>query len=121
MHTINEKDVQKNKLMGRDYKLMFNQSVLGVKNLCGVVSFFPAKMHAPGHIHKDAEEVIYVLKGNGYLTIGNKKENISPGTVGYIPKGKPHSINNTGNETIKLYCVFSPPIKIGNYKDIQHK
>ena len=73
MFTINEKNVRKNKLVGRSYKLLFGPAVLGVKNLSGVVSFFPAGAHAPGHVHKDAEEVIYVLKGQGYLMIGNRK------------------------------------------------
>ncbi len=121
MYTIKEKDVNKERLAGRDYKLLFGPTVLGASNLCGGVSFFPPRAHAPGHIHKDAEEVIYVLKGHGELVIGRRRERLSPGTIGYIPRGRLHSINNTGKVTIKLLFMFSPPIEIGKYKDVRYR
>jgi quercetin dioxygenase-like cupin family protein len=120
MYTIHESDVELKKLVGRAYKLLFGSDVLGCKNLCGGVSFFPPRRHAPGHVHDKAEEIIYVVKGHGELVIGKKKERIRPGSFGYIRKGVLHSINNTGTSTIKLVYVFSPPVRVGKYKNIKH-
>ena len=38
-----------------------------------------------------------------------------PGTCVYVPPGVEHSINNTGDEVLKVVYVFSPPVVQGSY------
>lgn len=120
-YSIHEDDVKLNKLKGRDYKLLGCKETIGCKNLCIGVSFFPPGKHSPGHIHKKEEEVVYCLEGNGEIVIDGKPEKIRPGTTVYMPPGSMHSVNNTGEKTIKLLFFFSPSAKIGAYKDHESK
>ena len=79
--------------------------------------FFSANKHAPAHIHDKEEEVVYCLEGKGEIIIDGKPEEIKPGTVVFMPPGSLHSVNNTGDEMIKLLFAFSPAAKIGAYKN----
>lgn len=117
MLSIHEDEIDIIKLKGRDYKLLACEKIQGCKNLCIGVSFFPAKKHAPGHIHDSEEEIIYCLEGKGQAVINSEIHEIKPGTVVFFPPKSLHSINNTGDKTIKLLYIFSPAAKIGEYKD----
>ena len=121
MPSINENEVKLNELKGRSYKLLATRDILGCSNLCLGVSFFPPGEHAPGHIHEKEEEVVYCMEGSGELVIDGKPEKLTPGTVVFMPPGSLHSVNNTGDKTIKLVYVFSPSTRIGDYKDYDSK
>jgi quercetin dioxygenase-like cupin family protein len=121
MYSTNEDEIKLIELKGRSYKLLASKETIGCRNLCVGVSFFPAGKHAPGHIHKDEEEVIYCLEGNGEALIDGNSIKIQPGTVIYFPPDSLHSINNTGKEEIKLLFIFSPSAKIGAYENYESK
>jgi len=119
--SVNEEDIKIVYLKGRAFKLLADKSTLGCKNLSTLVSFFPPASHAPGHVHENEEEIIYVLNGYGEAIIDGAVYSIKPGSVIYFPAGSLHSINNTSEIEIKLYCVFSPQAKIGDYSDHDSK
>jgi len=117
MYSIHEDDIDLKQLKGRKYKLLASRDTLGCENMCAGVSFFPPGKHAPGHIHDKEEEIIYCLEGTGELVIDGHRENLQPGTIAYVPSKSLHSVNNTGDDTIKLFFVYSPSAKLGAYKD----
>jgi len=119
MYTVHERDVQPTVLVGRRV-LQLLTAQLGCKDLCMGVSIFSANFHAPGHIHETAEEAIYILEGSGRMHVGDSVEAITPGTAVYIPAGVEHSVENTGEKPIKLVYAFSPPVVVGEYRDIAH-
>lgn len=117
-HTLHEDDAPMRQLKGRSYKLIVGSKELPSSRFNGGLSFFPPHAHAPGHIHDKEEEVIFVLEGTGEVVIDGVAEKLRPGTFCVFPTGCLHSINNTGNATIKLLYLFTPPANIGNYQDI---
>ena len=54
--------------------------------------------------HRNPEEVLYVLRGEGEATIEDVTEKVTPGSMLYIKEGKVHSINNT-HESLPLQYV----------------
>lgn len=61
----------------------------------------------PNDVHPDPyEEVYYVLKGKGILTLGGKRHLIDSGSVVYIPAGMEHQIKNTGAGNLSLLFAF---------------
>jgi mannose-6-phosphate isomerase-like protein (cupin superfamily) len=52
------------------------------------------------------------------MHVGDSSAEIRPGSAVYIPSGVEHSVENTGEEEIKLVFVFSPPVVSGSYADI---
>ncbi len=59
------------------------------------------------HVHRDHDEVIYVLEGGGDFRVGDRKVRIVPGDVIVAPKGTPHGPagDNTG---LVLLSVYAP-------------
>jgi quercetin dioxygenase-like cupin family protein len=63
---------------------------------------------APLHSHPH-EEVVYILAGTGRLWIEDVSAGqLRPGSVVFIPVGTRHTLENTGEEAMKLLGTFSP-------------
>lgn len=72
----------------------------------------------PVHKHLNEVEVIYILKGTGIFTIGDKEFPVKEGSAGYIPKGVWHSLKNTGDDTLRMMFSFSPAGFEGYFREI---
>ena len=59
------------------------------------------------------DQFIRIDKGSGKTILDGKETEISDGFAIVIPAGVEHNIINTGEETMKLYTIYSPP----NHKD----
>jgi len=117
-YTAHEEDFELVELVGRTHKVIVGSDRLPCRAMNGGVSFFLPHIHAPGHTHGAEEEVVYCLEGEGEVVVEGESETIRPGTFVVVPPGVLHSINNTGDVTIKLLYLFSPKCKIGQYPDI---
>ena len=117
-YTAHEDEFELNELVGRSYKLIVGSDELPCDDVNAVVSFFPPCAKAPGHVHDIAKEIIYCLEGEGEIVIGGEAEPIRRGTFIVVPPKILHNINNTSDKTIKLLCLFSPKIEIGQYPNV---
>lgn len=64
------------------------------------------------HVHVDSDEIIYFV-GRGEGIIDGEKIQLETDSVMVVPKGVEHECRNTTEtETLKLFCVFVPPIKL---------
>jgi len=61
------------------------------------------------HRHAGAEEIYYVLRGDGALEIGGAVERVGPGDARLIPPGVQHRITAVGPEPLVILCACSPP------------
>src|SRR5438445_7669924 len=58
--------------------------------------------------HTDsAEEILLVISGTGEATIDDEWAPIQAGTLAVVPALAPHSVKNTGEETLRLVGFFS--------------
>jgi len=58
--------------------------------------------------HTDsAEEVLLVVSGRGEATIGEEEAAVRMGTLAVVPALVPHSVRNTGEETLRVVGFFS--------------
>lgn len=60
------------------------------------------------HFHKDHTEIVYVLEGQGEMTLGDQTHSISPGDYIFIPKGTHHSVRVTSTSPMKVLSVQTP-------------
>ncbi len=115
-HTIHESEVAAVALPGRDHKMIIGPNNFGpAQTMCFGLADFPPRRHAPAHVHMSQEEILYVLTGAGEFYFDGVPEPVVPGTCVYVPPGVEHSINNTGDEVLKVAYVFSPPVAQGSY------
>ncbi len=54
------------------------------------------------HVHKDIEEVYYILEGDGEMRIGDEAKLVGAGDVIYIPPEKVHTLINMGKSPLRF-------------------
>ena len=59
------------------------------------------------------EEIYYILRGEGLLTIGEKTYKVGPDTVAYIPCEEFHRLENTGDTDLEILTIWSLPVREG--------
>ena len=89
-------------------KLLINESH-GSKYFDFRISSYQPKGYCEVHIHKTAENIYYILKGEGITEIDGQRHLVGPGTVVFIPPGVEHGITNTGFEDLIFIVAASPP------------
>lgn len=110
-----EHDCQVINLPGRDWFYLLGPQNSAAKNLAFGLATFPPGSNAPAHTHDTQEEIIYILSGHGKFISTDRTVPLEPGTAIFISPGSQHQIVVTGDETIKLVTVFSPPVVPGAY------
>ena len=77
-----------------------------------VVTVPPGQGHAR-HNHPGAEEIIYILQGDGEQMVEDRDgrphtEPVRAGCCIFIPEGRFHSTLNTGAGEMRIFVVYSP-------------
>ena len=62
------------------------------------------------HLHLKEIETVYVLAGQSELTLGDTGHVFVAGQIVAIPASLEHSLRNTGQDTVNLLCIFTPPL-----------
>ncbi|MDX6409637.1 MAG: hypothetical protein QOE13_2708 [Gaiellaceae bacterium] len=58
--------------------------------------------------HTDsAEEILHVVSGTGEATVGDESLAVQAGTLAVVPALVPHSVKNTGQETLRVVGFFA--------------
>jgi mannose-6-phosphate isomerase-like protein (cupin superfamily) len=66
-----------------------------------------AKANVPAHQHADADEFLYVVYGDGTLTVGDKTVPLTAGSFAIAPRGVSHAIAKKGPKEMVLLVVLS--------------
>jgi len=72
------------------------------------------------HLHRDSDEVGYVLRGEVTFMIGDEVTTGGPGTYAFIPRGVVHCWKSTGTE-IGLVVFLYTPAKAGGLIEEQRR
>lgn len=78
----------------------------------GVVDVKPGQGHER-HNHPGAEEIIFVISGEGEQMVEDENgkpvtQKVGPGCTVYVPESRYHSTLNTGSGPMQLFVVYSP-------------
>jgi quercetin dioxygenase-like cupin family protein len=60
------------------------------------------------HVHREHDEQVVVLAGEGTVRLGDSAQEVSAGSVVVIPRGTVHSLVVTGS-AVEAVSIFSPP------------
>lgn len=72
----------------------------------------------PVHKHLNEDELIFVHRGEGTLTIDDKEIIVKEGSVALIPKGVWHSMFNSGKDTLAMVFSYSPAGFEGYFREL---
>lgn len=68
----------------------------------------PAGTKSTFHLHRDCDEVAYVLSGEVTFLIGDEITVGGPGACAFMPRGVPHAWKSSGAETGKVLFLYTP-------------
>ncbi len=68
------------------------------------------------HHHLDTEEIYYILRGTGQMTVGAETRAVEAGDAIFIPREAAHSLENTGTESMTLLLVCGPAYSIKDHQ-----
>ena len=75
----------------------------GAPNFAMRIFEFEAAGHSPYHAHEWEHEV-FILDGDGYLTIEGEKRPFKPGDVVFLPGGTTHNFT-AGEKGLRMMCL----------------
>lgn len=68
---------------------------------------FQVREPITAHAHRDADEMLYVVAGQGTLKIGEAEQRISPGWFSMVPHGLAHSLSRKGRNPVIVLSLLS--------------
>ena len=60
------------------------------------------------HKHLNNDELIFIHKGGGTLTMDEESIEVKTGDVAFVPRGTWHGLDNTGKENLLMVFQYSP-------------
>ena len=94
---------------GSEIRSILDRTNSAVRNQSLAEALLPPGAATEPHLHPLTEEIYYVLRGIGQMTLGMERQRVGPGDGVLIPPGTPHTIENVGEEPLVFLCCCAPP------------
>jgi quercetin dioxygenase-like cupin family protein len=72
----------------------------------------------PVHRHLAEDEIIFIHRGTGTVTIGEARHPADTGATVFVPQGVWHGLENTGADTLTMLAIYAPPGFEGYFREI---
>ena len=101
--------------------VLIDKNTVGVQDITFAYCRFEAKTSThKKHIHKDAEEVIYILSGKGMSGLGDKEVEMVKGDTMFVPRGAIHWFYNPFEEPVEMIFIYTrPSLKSAGYQIVE--
>jgi quercetin dioxygenase-like cupin family protein len=73
------------------------------------------------HLHRDSDEVAWVLAGEITFKIGDEVAVGGPGTCAFFPRNVPHAWKNSGSETSRVLFLYTPAAAGGYVEELMKR
>lgn len=113
---VNIKDIETQHLPGRDLTWLVTKETIGAEKLSIAIMDCPARsVVRPLHSHKDIEEIILILDGEGEAWVDGETAPFKKGDAVLFPANSKHQVRNTGDTSVITASIFSAPTNPENY------
>ena len=101
--------------------VLVDKDTVGAEDITFAYCRFEAKTSThKKHIHKDAEEVIYILSGRGISGLDDTEVEIAQGDTMFVPRGAVHWFYNPFDEPVEMIFAYTrPSLKSAGYQIIE--
>ncbi len=93
-------------LPGRRARELVGVEAGAVSSTVRLVEIEPGEAMRGPHVHRDVEESIHVLAGEGVTRTDSGEYPVAAGDTVLVPAGERHATYNTGNRVLRLLCFF---------------
>jgi quercetin dioxygenase-like cupin family protein len=86
------------------------------------LTIWRAGLVGPPHLHEHKEQVFFVTRGSGWVTVGGERREVRKGDVIYVPAGIEHQTEASPHEALEylLYNTFFFDEKEGHATFAEH-
>jgi quercetin dioxygenase-like cupin family protein len=81
----------------------------------------PAGTKSLFHLHRDSDEVAWVLEGELTFMIGDDVSVGGPGTCAFFPRNVRHAWKNSGSHTARALFLYTPASAGGYVEELMHR
>lgn len=81
----------------------------------------PVGTRSSFHLHRDSDEVAWVLAGEITFRIGDEVSVGGPGTCAFFPRNVPHAWKSTGSETGRVLFLYTPASAGGYMEELSER
>ncbi len=105
---ISPDQVEVKHLPGRDLSWFACDKTIGTEQLSIALMDCPAhSVVKPLHAHKDVEEIILILSGEGEAYVDGETAFFKEGDAVLFPANSKHQVRNTGDKPLKTASIFA--------------
>ena len=113
---VSLQNIEPQHLEGRDLRWMVTPETIGAESLSiAIMNCFPGATVRPLHGHKDIEEVILILEGEGEAWVDGETATFKKGDAVLFPANSKHQVRNTGDTALVTASIFSRPTGPDSY------
>jgi mannose-6-phosphate isomerase-like protein (cupin superfamily) len=94
---------------GSDIRSILDRTNSRATNQSLAEATLPPGARTEPHLHSRTEEIYYILRGAGRMTVGREERQVGPGDGILIPPGTRHTIRNVGTDPLVFLCCCAPP------------
>jgi mannose-6-phosphate isomerase-like protein (cupin superfamily) len=94
---------------GRELTIKVDSQLTPGVRMSMVTEDLPPGAEVQVHLHQREDEIIFIRTGRGIATLGDREVPVGPGATIYVPQGVWHGLRNTGDSTLGMNAVYSPP------------
>lgn len=101
--------------------ILIDQDTVGAEDITFAYCKFEAKtsFHKK-HVHKDAEEVMYILSGKGIGGVSDVEMEMVKGDTIWVPRGEIHWAYNPFDEPMEVLFIYTrPSLKSAGYEIVE--
>ncbi|HEX8709568.1 MAG TPA: cupin domain-containing protein [Pyrinomonadaceae bacterium] len=93
---------------GSEIRPLMDRTTSGIERCSLAEEVLPAGASVGAHHHLETEEVYYILRGAGRMTVGDEVRDVGTGDAVFIPRGHRHTLENTGSGPMTILLVCGP-------------
>jgi mannose-6-phosphate isomerase-like protein (cupin superfamily) len=109
-------DVPAQKLPGRELQWLVTPETIGAEKISmAVMDCPPGSTVRPLHSHRDIEEILFILEGEGEAWVDGEVAPFKQGDAVLFPANSKHMVRNTGTTSLRTCSIFSPPTSPDSY------
>lgn len=56
----------------------------------------------------DGDQILYIVEGDGFVVLGDKKHTVEKGSIVFVPAGVSHNVVNLDEDSLKLFTIYAP-------------
>ena len=120
-YVVNEAEGFKGRLPvpggGGKFNILIDAEISGAKHFSLLINEMAPGYQGKEHSH-DVEHCWYILSGTGIIRMTGETYCIKPGDAVFAPVGMSHSVECTGDESLRYVVFYAPP---GPEKELRSK